>query len=103
MICPDCKGKKEIFGIGCGENIHCRPMFLPCLRCNGIGKVPNEMKEWIKTGNKYRRIRLKKRITLRKQAKKLGILPSLLSRMEGGYLKPDEGLLKKYKVSQIRR
>jgi hypothetical protein len=95
MKCPDCKGKKVIFGFGCGRGVCLVPMTLPCPRCNGIGKVPGIMKEWIKTGGKYRKRRILRSISIRERADQLGIDPSTLIRMELGYIKPDVRLLKR--------
>lgn len=95
MKCPDCDGKKVLFGFGCGGGVCLVPMTLPCPRCNGSGKVPSAMKEWIKTGSKYRKRRLLNRVSMRERARQLNIRPSTLVRMELGYIQPDVRLLKR--------
>jgi hypothetical protein len=89
MKCPDCL-KGQIAGIACGPKIHCSPMVLKCFRCGGSGNIPDEMGGWIKIGKQMRENRLKRDISLREEAKRLGILPSVLSQMENGRINPIE-------------
>ena|SRR3990167_153396 len=97
MECPDCKGKKESFGIGCGDqgcrlkifgigcgDQGCRLIEMKCFRCKGIGKISQEMMKWIETGKKIRETRLKKDISLREEAKRLNMLPTFYSDIESG-------------------
>ena len=83
MICPSCNGEKESFGIGCGSN-GCKPMSMKCYRCQGVGTVPDAMKEWIENGNILREKRLKNNVGLREFAKSINMLPSEYSAIEMG-------------------
>ena len=83
MICPDCKGKSKIFGIGCG-NQGCRPMEMKCFRCKGTGEISQEMMRWIEVGKKIRESRMNRDISLRSEAKRLNMLPSFYSDIESG-------------------
>ena len=87
MKCPDCcKGK--IFGIGCGDE-GCKPMTIPCPRCVGTAEVPEEMRGWMKAGEKIRAARLKSKLGLRAFSKVYGIDPGVRSRRELGIIDPD--------------
>lgn len=85
MICPDCKGEKRVFahlnygGERPGEFKH-----IDCFRCKGAGEVPDEQAQWIEEGKKRRAERVARDITLRDEARRLGISAADLSAIERG-------------------
>ncbi len=89
LECPSCSGTGILHGLGCGDS-GCRPMTLPCGRCDGAGTVPAEMERWIADGRVLRERRVGKPgearsyRTLRDEARLLGISPVQLSRWEQG-------------------
>lgn len=61
---------------------------IPCPRCEGAKRVPAIMLEWAKAGALLRDDRRSRRMDLRKEAQRLGILPSELSNAEHGMVDP---------------
>lgn len=88
MICPDCKGEKEIKvfpKITENGKIICT---LPCYRCEESGEVPDIQKTWIHLGSSIRADRISRGNTLREEAKMLGIDAIALSNAERGITDP---------------
>jgi len=98
MQCPKCKGSRITWGflprIKDGKlDIPTRP----CLQCDAVGVVPEEMNQWIKDGKILKKKRIAKRITLRNMGKELqkidnidlAIIVMKISKMERGVIKPD--------------
>lgn len=94
MKCPDCDK---------GQQLAMFPRYAPefkgrrrnaivvtCSRCGGSGQVDEDTIEWILKGKKLREDRLSRGMTLRSEAKRLGISPSQLSRMERGVERPED-------------
>jgi len=90
MLCPDCKGEKEIKVLPKLTKQGKVICTLPCDRCKQTGKVPNQMAEWIKLGSYLREQRRKAKLTLRDFAKKVGVSELLLSNAERGIIDPME-------------
>lgn len=86
MTCPDCKGTGKLVGIGCpGFKV----VELPCMMCDCTGQVTEEQAQWIAAGRKMHELRVSRGMSLREAAKRRGILPSILSDMERGIVKPE--------------
>lgn len=84
MICPYCKGKKQVFGhanYGDGRGEY---KFIPCLFCHASGEVSDDHAQWIEEGQKRRADRLARGMTIYEEAEKLGITSADLSRIELG-------------------
>jgi DNA-binding XRE family transcriptional regulator len=62
----------------------------PCIRCSSTGEVPDEMAEWMKEGRKMRDKRVNENPyrSVQEEAKRLGIKPSTLCKMEQGRMNP---------------
>ena len=86
VTCPECKGEGVSRGYACPGF---KPVEIPCLRCQGTKTVPEEMLQWIKNGMAIAKKRRDAKITLRDEAKRLGIQTSQLSDMEMGMVKND--------------
>lgn len=78
--CPKCDGEKKIFTHMCGHGWR----LVNCGQCGGTGLVPSEMIAWIAEGKRRRDDRMDRCVTLRSEAKRLGVSPTLLSRWEMG-------------------
>ena len=95
MICPSCHGSGNMFGLFPTlkadipkKNI--KPYLgIKCDRCNGLGKVSVECKNWIADGLILKEKRILKKITMRSAAKLLKMYPITLSKMERGIIKPN--------------
>lgn len=83
--CPRCKGEKITWGFACPGFKYVE---MPCEQCKGKGEVPESMTDWIKEGAKLRDDRLAREMTLRKEAKRLGISVTRLSEAERGVIDP---------------
>lgn len=90
MKCPDCKGDGKIFAIGCGKK---GPQMISfdCELCAATGKIGKEKATWVKLGEKMREDRVARGLVLRKEAKRRGMDPLMLSKMERGILQPVRG------------
>jgi hypothetical protein len=90
MQCPRCNGSKTIVAahVSYANGSHGYGVPFPCDQCAGSGEVPDEMAEWIQAGSAMREERLQRRVTLREEAKRRGMNPVELSRMEFGKIKP---------------
>ncbi len=90
MICPRCKGSKTITAshVAYADGSHGYEVPLSCDQCGGAGEVSDEMTEWIRAGEAMRQDRLARQMTLREEAKRRGLTPVELSRMEFGKVKP---------------
>ncbi len=96
MICPDCKGAKDVFAFvntGPDASKH-RSGMMPCRRCSGRGAVPFQMAEWMRQGRLMRDARVARRESLREAAQRLGMGSAVLSRLEQGYEPIPESLLR---------
>lgn len=82
MICPACNGEKGI-SLLCGPK-GCTPGHIPCHLCNDSGKVSEEVIKRYSEGRKKRDDRLSRDLSLREEAKRLGISPIELSYIETG-------------------
>lgn len=87
--CPDCNGSGETLAFfPCYGPDHKGPrkpvLEMKCHRCKGEKVIPVEMLIWIATGKQLREERLARNMTLRKEAERLGVSPTVLSAMEQG-------------------
>jgi hypothetical protein len=90
MRCPTCNGtgnggpvhRHKINGGGCWDRKSI------CPRCDGFGKVPDEMAEWIIVGNAMRKARIDRGESLGDAAQRIGISSSELSAFECGRKRP---------------
>lgn len=86
VTCPDCKGTKEMHGMGCPG---WKPITIPCLTCRGTGKVPKDMIDsWKPIGAAMKKNRLARDLSLREEAKRRRMAPGVLSQMERGVVTP---------------
>lgn len=83
VVCPECQGRKQSFAHVCGGPT---PGFqtVKCMLCDGLGWVSLKRVEWHAAGEAMREDRVKRGVTLRGEAKRLGISPSELSDREWG-------------------
>jgi transcriptional regulator with XRE-family HTH domain len=88
MICPTCAGAKVVRGLGCSPDSGCRPIELACFDCQGTGAIPEERAAWIEEGERLRKDRRGRGLSLREEAKRRRISPVELSAMEHGRVKP---------------
>lgn len=96
MICPDCKGQKEVtahINYGPDGRGGCRGGWkvVPCMRCKGVGEVADEQAAWIEEGKRIRELRVRGPEGYRnliEQARIVGIDFVTLSKMECGLVKP---------------
>ena len=86
MICPKCKGEREI-RIAFPHNPD--KSTLPCHQCGGVGHIPVEMVQWMINGEILKSKRIDKRIILREASKQTGEDGIKLSEMERGVIEPD--------------
>lgn len=103
MKCWDCdgKGSKLVHSLwsGCdkeGKRVHGGgERDMSCDRCKGSGKVPEEMREWVKRGERLREKRIGTNISMREMANKLGCrglgsLGKIIPDAESGKVDPRE-------------
>lgn len=79
--CPQCHGFGVLLtfhGLSLGE----------CEMCDGVGEIPPCVEKWHAYGSRLKSERIYRRLTLRDAAKKLGMDPSNLSKMERGIIPP---------------
>ena len=93
MQCPSCEGNKKIivhpaYGVSVPKKKRKFLVKLPCHFCGAKGEVSNETTQWMKEGGIIKDRRIAKKLTLHKAAKLLKMLPSHLSDMEIGKIKP---------------
>ena len=92
MTCPSCVGQKTNRVLANFGAEGCREVDMPCTQCGGVGKVPSEMTDWIKAGEKMRRDRLSRHIGQREEAQRRGMDVVTYSRMEWGKIEPTWGI-----------
>ena len=93
LCCVSCEGRGYLLGIFpiyadgyAGER---KPVIeIPCDRCGGSGKMPQEHQRWIEEGAALKRERMSRQIGMRMEAERRGIDPSELSKMERGIIQP---------------
>lgn len=86
-MCPECKGKGIMAGIGCPGFV---PISIPCSMCNATGQISDEVAGWRRRGLAMRTRRLIRNIGLREEAMRRGISPGVLSDMERGKIEPED-------------
>jgi len=79
--CPDCAGEKVIRAVACPGF---RPIVLTCEACKGTGSVDDAFLARRADGERLRMERIARGLSLREEAKRLGISPVLLSDRERG-------------------
>ena len=93
VTCVSCGGAGKVTGImpvyGPDHKGERKPVIdIECHRCDGSGLMPAIHLEWIKLGRAMKIKRLERAVTLRAEAQRRGMLPSELSAMEQGRVKP---------------
>lgn len=88
MICPECKGAKEIAVIPKYNTSGQLIASIPCYRCEESGEVPDIQETWIHLGLSMRKDRIHRGKTLRAEAEILGIDAITLSNAERGMIDP---------------
>lgn len=84
VICPDCDGHGESFGISCGPR-GCSTGPHKCTPCAGVGWIDEDEFKRILEGERIRRDRIARRVTLREEAGRLG-----MTAIEYSYLEQDK-------------
>jgi hypothetical protein len=88
MKCPNCKGKKKIYGIVFKPEVTERVVALTCNLCDGKGIITAQQKKWAVEGERMYQDRIARGFTLRLEARRRGIDGCVLSDMETGKIKP---------------
>jgi DnaJ-class molecular chaperone len=83
ITCPDCGGRGESF-VHLSTTTGGYTRWMDCMTCGGATVISVEHGERIAEGNRRREDRKTRLMTLRDEAKRLGISPSELSRIENG-------------------
>lgn len=90
LECPDCDGKGVILALGCGKKSPVALSF-DCELCEKTGKINEKKNAWRKTGSLMKEERIERGLVLRKEARRRGMDPILLSKMERGIVEPVRG------------
>jgi hypothetical protein len=85
VTCPDCRGAKELAGLGCGAG-GCRPVTLRCRFCEGAGVVYEASAARWREGERRRRERVRRGESQRGRAAVMGIAPEMLNDIKRGRL-----------------
>lgn len=90
LHCPDCKGsgKTGPVHINRGDQPHEWRESMPCLRCEGTGKIAAAMLDWMKRGEVLRKARIAREVSIMERAKELGMRSAQVSAMEHGRSDP---------------
>lgn len=80
-ICPTCEGKGKLSGYACPGF---RLVELGCVTCYGQKEISDEHLQQIEKGKAMRQERIKRGVSLREEAKRLGLSPSDYSAVEQG-------------------
>lgn len=91
MKCPSCKGARESRGIACGP-AGCAVRTFKCFTCGGSGEITEAHAVRIEYGELMRQDRIRRRVTQREEAARLGCGLGEWSRIEhGGEPETEEG------------
>lgn len=90
MICPTCKGQKQVSAYFCQmTDGTCKPhMMMQCYDCEGTGELDDRYPQWKEIGERLKQERCRRDKTLREEAMARGLPVSVLSRMERGTMQP---------------
>jgi hypothetical protein len=88
VICPDCQGKGQVHAHVNYGPAGCKWKRIDCFRCKATGIVPDEQAAWIAEGRKRRDERVARGVSLRDEARRLGLSPAELSSIERGMRAP---------------
>jgi hypothetical protein len=83
MICPSCKGAGESRGIACGPG-GCDLRAFKCFTCKGAREITDEHAARIEYGRLMSQDRIRRRLTVREEAARLGCGLGEWSRIEHG-------------------
>ena len=86
--CPECRGLGKYSALVRTAREGCKPQVMQCWRCQGTGEIPAETASWTAAGEALRQSRLDRRLSVREEARRLGISPKELSEMEHGRIAP---------------
>lgn len=89
-VCPECHGEGRILALGCGKK---GPVGLSfdCELCENSGEIDERKSAWREEGRRMKEERIARKVVLRNEAKRRGMDPLTLSRMERGILEPARG------------
>ncbi len=88
--CPACDGQpRRGVGLACGPRVGCQPIVTTCDACAGSGTVTAERAEWMRIGQRMSADRQARDLSLREEARRRGMKPSVLSDMEFGRIRPE--------------
>ena len=91
FVCPICEGRKRALAhINRGSAPHSWEK-MDCRACAGTGMISAETATAIANGRSMRERRIARDESLREAAKRLGVSPAELSRIEHGYPSPPQG------------
>ena len=88
ITCPSCDGEKGGMALVNFGAQGCQQMWMGCSQCKGEGVIPEEMLSWMARGEKMREDRFSRDLSLREEAKRLGISVVEYSQMEYGRIEP---------------
>ncbi len=96
VTCPDCHGRGTIEGLANVQGKGCEWRTMTCFRCKGEKVISETMITWMQRGEAMSEDRKSRGLSLREEAKRLGIHVVELSHMEHGKKQPfDYDLIKK--------
>ncbi len=85
MTCPDCDGRGSgIACVDCADRSKSGVREIPCPRCAGTGQLTAEQMAAYEAGRKLRNDRVARGVSLREEARRLGITATELSDRENG-------------------
>lgn len=88
LICPECKGRGEsnalVYGRRASGGSFCEHRAVRCHRCDGVGTLSPEAMRRYADGRSMAEDRRARGLTLREEARRLGISPTELSDREWG-------------------
>jgi hypothetical protein len=83
ITCPSCKGRKGGQAMVCGPNVH-GMRWMPCSTCKATGQVTEAHLARIEYGRLMRQDRIRRHMTMREEAARLGCGIGEWSRIEHG-------------------
>ena len=81
--CPYCRGRGFVTGITCNQG-GCHDRSRECAVCLGYGEITVHYAERIADGERRRQDRIRRGLSLKKEAARLQMLPEILNDIEHG-------------------